>query len=444
MNVFSNLKTIAAAALETFRADGWTNPVTGLGTIRDKAEAAEFAPNAPLSDDTLESIFEGDDLAYRVVSAPVEMMLRQGLRAKAPTEVSPEVAKRVEQAIDRLGVVNALEDAATWGRLYGRAAILLGSESTERSSEPRNPEAPLEWIKVLEKRDFSPETSALDDDGQPVRWRLNADGTLVHASRLLLFGGAKTPDRARLRLSYSDHSVLHRSIRAIRDVHAVWGGTAHLITDAGQGVYKIKGLFDMLANGDTEALLLRMAMNDRSRSTVRGMLVDMEGEDFTRQGLQVSGLPEVCEMAFKRLSASTGIPVTVLMGVSPAGLNATGESDIRGWYSIIESARGKHVTPAAQTLLDAICTTEKAGLGWVVEWPSLWTMDPGTEADYKGKVLETDIKAIDAGLLTPEEVAAHRYSGRRDAWFTDVAIDLELRSALATPLTGGVPNAPTP
>ena len=47
----------------------------------------------------------------------------------------------------------------------------------------------------------------------------------------------------------------------------------------------------------------------------------------------LTGVTEVMDRMINMVAAVSGIPVTVLMGQAPAGLNATtSESDIRSWY----------------------------------------------------------------------------------------------------------------
>ena len=76
-----------------------------------------------------------------------------------------------------------------------------------------------------------------------------------------------------------------------------------------------------------------------SRTHIKQWLTK-QGEDYTRT--EVGALTGVADLLTKNLlllSGAAEIPVTVLMGQSPAGLSATGESDVRWFYDRTKSAQ---------------------------------------------------------------------------------------------------------
>lgn len=442
-----------------FRSDSWENPITGLGTARDKATRARVKQVIPIPDIDLENLFDGDDLARRIVTALPEAALRQGVILTNPTITDPtklaEAQKRLNAELIRFGARDAIGMADTWGRLYGRGAILLGIEGAGMPEQPVTPgRGKLKWILVLDKRDFSP--MDVDTTTNAVQtWVINSGSgngiSKVHTTRLILFGGAMTNARARLRMQYSDFSVLQTCIDQIRDLATVWGSSVSLVSDASQAVYKIKGFFDMLTQGNVDALMLRFGLIDAARSSVKAILLDAEDEDFERKPTQLTGVPELNEVGFKRLAASARMPVTVLMGMSPAGLNATGDNDIRSWYSEVDTHRVE-IEPQVNTLINLIAVAAGLSPGWEVEWPSQWSMTPNEEAEFRKLVVETDSIQIADGILIAEEVAAHRQSGSPDAYLTPVPIDLEARkraieaamSEVAPPPAPALPTPPAP
>ncbi|MFQ8761936.1 MAG: anti-CBASS protein Acb1 family protein [Intestinimonas sp.] len=51
------------------------------------------------------------------------------------------------------------------------------------------------------------------------------------------------------------------------------------------------------------------------------------------------------------LSGASRIPVTKLFGRSPAGMNATGESDLRNYYDYVDTLREAKLRPILEKLL---------------------------------------------------------------------------------------------
>ena len=60
------------------RQDAWGNWQTGLGLAGDKTKSAAFLPVWRVLDQELTSLFNGSDIARKIVSARPEEMFRRG------------------------------------------------------------------------------------------------------------------------------------------------------------------------------------------------------------------------------------------------------------------------------------------------------------------------------------------------------------------------------
>jgi len=95
----------------------------------------------------------------------------------------------------------------------------------------------------------------------------------------------------------------------------------------------------MMAADKKDVLKRRLEMMDLARGVTRSVLLD-DGEEYSRT--EVGALTGIADLLTKNLlllSGAAEIPVTVLMGQSPAGLSATGESDIRWFYDRTRAAQ---------------------------------------------------------------------------------------------------------
>ena len=90
-----------------------------------------------------------------------------------------------------------------------------------------------------------------------------------------------------------------------------------------------------------------------SKSVLNAVILDRD-EMYDKQYTTLAGLPEVIDRFMLQLSGATGIPVTRLYGRSPAGLNATGESDLRNYYDLIEAAQRNRLMPPLRKLINII------------------------------------------------------------------------------------------
>lgn len=79
---------------------------------------------------------------------------------------------------------------------------------------------------------------------------------------------------------------------------------------------------------------------------------------FTTHQYSFSGLSDIYEMFMLDISGAAAIPVTKLFGRSPAGMNATGESDMANYYDSIEEQQEATLRPMLDRLLPVMCISE--------------------------------------------------------------------------------------
>ena len=394
------------------RADGFFNNVTGLGTARDKHQFTRFTRNRRMTHEELDALYSDDDMAARVCEVVPDEELRQGYnvivdpRDEDDVETGPDVAAQV--GIDVKAAATALElqgkmiEARTWGRVFGGGALLIGADDGPASVPPtpgvtasaalaraqqeraQRMKTPLDvnnirtvsHLNVLDRRYLHPlkfYTDPLEPKvGLPMTYLVTPQaatdldtaqsfqGTIeIHESRMVIFGGVRTTIRTRQAHSGWDQSLLQRMQTVITDFGASWASLAHVLQDAAQGVYTMEGYIDALASDDTDTIMKRLDMLDMSRSAVRATVLDAgdgdsPGEKFERLQYNWSGINEPYTLLMLRLASAARMPITVLMGQSPAGMNATGESDIRWFYDTIASSQENIVQPAIEYILRLI------------------------------------------------------------------------------------------
>ncbi len=429
----------------TARADAWVNLITGVGA-RDRSKALTFQAGARMPDVALEAIYVGDPYAGRICRAVPEEALRQGIKVKcgdAATEA------KMQARLDELGAVGALSLGWTWGRVFGGGALFVGAD------DGQDPREPLDLTKIdrvrflvtLDKTEMQPQRWYNDPlkstFGTPETYLLTrnsnggaADNSVVHASRLILFDGAPTTRRRRQELNGWGESEIQRVYDILQKFNGGWEATGHLLQESSQATFKMKGLWSMMAQKNRDLLMTRLEMMDLSRSVARAVLLDADGnESFDRTEVgALTGLAAVLDKFLLLLSGAAEIPVTILMGQSPAGLSATGESDVRWFYDRVKAAQTTYLRPRVERLVRLLFLSKAGPTGgqepasWSVEFPPLWQPSPTEEADLRVKQAGVDVQYITAQVLTPEEVAVNRF--RSEGWSAETSIDIEARKAL--------------
>ncbi len=405
------------------RLDGWINAITGLGTWRDKTQAGRFCSVVRLTDEELTDLYDGDSMAARIVDTPPRHMLRQGFLLR---DQDPKLVKSVESEVKRLCVRAKLEEGWIWGRLYGRAVIVIGADDGQADTRlPLNEQAirSLDFLDVYDNRDIYPHSFETNPKApgyrEPNIYRIVVDDgreSYYHVSRLILCRGAKTARRQRRSMNWADYSVLQRPYDVLRKFWQNHGAADSMMSDASQAVIRIKGLFAQIAAGNLSLLETRAHLMNTTRSVSRAVLLDADyNEDLKYVERTFAGVPDMLSRSALLLSAVSRIPVTLLMGQAPAGLNATGDSDIRNFYDELQPVREQDLRPDLERIIRLICLALKARSVPSVEFPPLWQETPAEQADRELKEAQADAARIQTQVLTPEEVAIARFGGDKPA-----------------------------
>lgn len=440
------------------RRDGWENLLTGVADMnRDKREAARPISRL-LTYEGARSLWRSDDTAALIVEKPADDMTRKGFDVQIKAEAGDpngastahEIKEATDDALKTLGAKVKFRDALRYARAYGGGGILIGLNDAAGLADLIKPvnETAIRSIDYLTSFDVR-ELQVLDyysnplapKFGEPRIFRINpralgigsSVGVIdVHESRILRFMGPITSrDDVLYNQGWGD-SVLGRVFEVIRDYGLSWSGAAALIQDFAQAVYKIKGLAAAVAQDREQTVIKRIKLMDLSRSYLRGIALDADGEDFERKPTPMAGLPEVLDRFVNRLAQAGRFPVSMITGQSPAGLNATGTENTRYYYDWIASEQETEVTPPAQKLVRYLFLAKQGPTrgtvpdAWSIVHRPLWQLDAKTEADKRLANAQADAVYLSNGVITPEE-ARKRFEG--DTYSDDLHVSNEDQAA---------------
>lgn len=448
------------------RQDGWENPITGLGTMdRDKLQGADYYADYPLPWTTLSNLYYGDIMAVKMVNAPVKAAFRKGY--SLAVEDSPEGGKSLKKWANGLYKIDQqVQQASIWGRLWGGCLLVIGANDGQDLDKPLNVGnvKSIDWTLVVDRRYVQPITYEMQLGprlGQPVTYRVNVQGghssvsAVIHHSRVIRFRGSPV-DAIRSRIFGGwDQSVLQRPYGVMRDFWSAYQGAGVMLADASQGVFKVKGLVAMMASKEQRLLHERMTMLDLMRSVARSIMVDADGEDFTKVQTAFSGVPELLDRYMQLLSAATdegegGIPVSILMGRSPAGMNATGDMDLQSMAAMVQAMQTHTLEPQLRDVyrflrMDPRAPQVEGDLTFT--WEPLAVPTDKEDAEAYNTRATADIAYINAGVADPAAVAIARFGGGK---YSNAAITVDVdkltkeleAQASFDPPPPGAPQAP--
>lgn len=446
------LRGTTALSERLARLDAWANDVTGFGTSRDKTMYGQAIASAPLAPDYLAALYNDNDTAARIVDAVPDEVYREGFQVL--TEI-PELDEIIADKLEQLCVYDRFADGMRWGRAFGAGAVLIGADDGQEASRPLNAKRAndIHYLFDFDRRSLypltyygefghpkfgQPETYLVFNESQQANSQI-----IVHETRLILFGGATTAKRERIANEGWDLSVLQRPHDVLRSFDVGWKSVEVLLTDAHQTVMKMSGLAEIIgAPGGMEAMQKRARLTDMYRSVLRAIVVDADAnESVDRASVSFDSIPQTLDKIMLRMSAAAQIPVTILMGQAPAGMDATGESDMRWFYARMATEQKRRQSPRIRRLVQVWLETKEGSAAskgksldtLTVKWPSLWSESPSAEATRKKTLAEADAALVNAQVFTPDEVALTR--GRVDGWSKDIILSDASIAARETALT---------
>ncbi|MGY2049582.1 DUF1073 domain-containing protein [Methylobacterium sp. JK268] len=397
-------------------ADRLAHLVTGLGGPRDKG-AGHRHVHVPRSRQDLDAAYRDNWLARKIVDiVPFDMLREWRAWQAAPAEVAA-----LEAAETRLRLRECLLKALRLARLHGGAALLIG-DGAQDPSRPLHPETVgrggLRYLHVLSRDAL--QAGAVSTDplspwfGEPAAYTLPG-GQVVHPSRIVRLIGAALPvDTGE---AFGD-SVLQALLDAVDQATAAAAHIAAMLPEAKQDVISVPGLSQALASEEgTRRLTERFGYAAAMKSMFGLLLLEgdgrsPEGERYQQKQLSFAGLPEVARLFLQTAAGAADIPVTRLLGQSPAGLDATGDSDLRNYYDHVAARQAVELTPALARL-DALLLRDALGRSapevWYAWRPLL--RDSEREKAEIGRLRAETAATLAREALAPRDVLAAGVEG---------------------------------
>ena len=410
-----------------YRADGFSD-VMRLYQSQTAQTGEMWIPDYDLAEK-----YQYNGLFSKIIDRPAEEALKHGMEYNVS---DADLKDFLDDALDRLDWEEKAVTAIRWARLFGGSIIVMLLDDGGGLEEPVNWQdvRSVEELRVYERAIVQPDPDTYRT-GKAEYFDVSSTygGTFrVHRSRCLVFKNGSLPEYGAAQQYYywglPEYIRIHKDLSRALKTHT---NAVNMIEKSVQPVYKQRGLQSMLAgpNGD-EMELKRLQVLDASRGMMNTIAVDMEGEDYDFKTFQMTGTKEILESTCNLLSAVTCIPQTILFGRSPAGENATGESDLENYYNFVEGIQKRMLKKNIRTLIKAIV---QAGVyDGSIENPGnikptfkpLWSLSETekatvelTKAQRAQVAAQTAQLYIDMQAIQPEEV--------RQALAKDEQVDVE-------------------
>jgi uncharacterized protein len=369
----------------------------------------------------LDWIHRGSWIGGIAVDLLADDMTRGGVEIL--TIEDPQQVEKLQQGIVRLKIWQKLCSTIKWAQLYGGClAVLL--------IDGQKPETPLridtvtknqfKGLMVLDRWMVDPDLQHLVADfgphlGEPEWYRVVADAPAmrnqsIHYTRVIRLLGIELPYWQCIMENLWGLSVFERIYDRMVAFDSATTGAAQLVYKSYLRTYKMDGLHEAAtAAGDALIGISQRVEMMRKYQSIEGITLLDSKDDFADTGGAASSFSGIADLMLhfaEQLSGSLQVPLVRLLGQSPAGLNSTGESDLRTYYDNILKRQEHELREGMNVVLRVLANSLAVKLPdeFNFNFVPLWQLDETEKADVADKttrmVLETQV-----GGLVSEKVA---------------------------------------
>lgn len=326
------------------------------------------------------------------------------------TEIEREFARLdvkevIRSAIELEGYLGRIQIFADFGDYHDMAEL-----RTPLKVEPEkiNTKRPLKNLKVIQPfwsypGFYEAQNPLSPHFYKPREWFVT--GYTVHDSRLATIVSNEMPDMlkpaysfggvslAQMAKPYVDNWLRNRQAGSdIANAYTTW-------------VLKTNLEQSMMDDQTGRTLINRLQFFTQVATNQRVMAVDKEMEDFANVSVPITGVSDIVAQSQEHMSSVSSIPLVLLTGITPAGLNASSDGEIRVFYDTILAKCEKDIRRPLEWITNMVQLSlfNEIDPDIKFEFVSLWEMSDKDKADIRKSNADAAAVYIANGVISPEE-----------------------------------------
>jgi len=378
--------------------DGLISMLTGMGTTTDQRSYSRYFARF-MTDYEIDQAYRGSWVMRKAIDKPATEMVREWRDWQAD---SADI-ENLEAEEKRLDLRNKVRRAECLRGLGGAGMVLYVGGTPEEQATALDPTkikaGDLKAIHVWHRSRFSLGEMIADWNdpwfGHPSFYEIQLQGTATsaikfHPSRVVAFKAEPVADiiGADWQTHFWGQAKVQTIIDAVQNVDTADTGFAALISQARLRRIYIPKLFDKFTKPGGEAELAKrlqafaLGESNNSVSWLDGGDGATGAEKIDDKQVTWTGMPDIMAAYRTAAAAAADMPATVLWGISPQGMNATGDSDIQLWHKTIKGRQDLDLRPC-MTQIDAALIPSALGKvddGIWYDWAPLSSQSEKDEA----------------------------------------------------------------
>lgn len=317
------------------------------------------------------------------------------------------------KALDDKGVLHIVQRAAEHDCYFGRAQILVNIEGQDKATplilDPRTiKKGSKVSFMTVEPMWTTPNVyDAIDPSSpnfyKPVSWWML--GQIVHSSRFATIVTRELPDLLKPAFNFSGMSLSQLAEFYVDEWITTKTAISTLLRNFSITALQTNMAQVMEGSDDGSSLIDRAKLFTANRDNQGLMLLDKDTEALAQVNTPLGGLSELQAQAEEHMSLPSREPLVVLTGISPSGLNASSDGEIRVFYDWIAAQQETFYSPPVRLILDVLQLSMYGEIDPDIsfEWEPLYQMTPKELSEIRRSDAEAAGAYIDRGVISAEE-----------------------------------------
>lgn len=335
------------------------------------------------------------------------------------SEADPEVAQdkarisELEEAIEKFDLRGVFKRVVTHDALFGRGQISINLKNADDSLPlvlaPQTIEkGSLQSFKTIEAMWTTPNAyNAIDptapDFYKPRSWFVL--GKQVHATRLLTIITREMPDMLKPAYNFGGMSISQLAQDYVDNWRRTRQAVSDLVDKFSQTILATNMGQVLQGSCDGSDLFARVDFYTATRSN-RGMaVIDKDSEEIVQVNTPLSGLSDLQSQALEQMCVVSKIPAMILTGISPSGLNASSEGEIRAFYDWISSQQEAYLLKPLDTCIKVLMLNLWGEIDETItfKFKPLWQTSPKEQSEIRVNNANALGTLSDRGFISQEE-----------------------------------------
>lgn len=338
----------------------------------------------------------------------------------------------IAEKLEKFNVRNLLREALVLEGIMGRSHLAIKIKNADDTlpliiSNKHIKKGELEGFALVDPTFTTPSAYNASyplrkDFYVPSAWFVM--GEQINADRLITFITRPVPYLLRPAYNFGGLSMLQLMKPYVQRYQRAADSISEMLHSYSMTILKTD-MSNILAGGEgNSSLYLRTGMLGMFKDNNHTVLIDQMAEDIVQINTPLNGLSDLLSMAQEQMSAPSHIPKIVLTGITPSGMNASSESEIRVWYDYVKSQQEAFLSVPLMDIIKLIQLDEfgdiDESINW--RWNSLFQMTEKEIAEVKMHKSTEARNYIECDVLAPKEVR-QALSSDADGSYSSINVD---------------------